>query len=77
MFRRLFRALFGCSHVDMYRERWNGVLVLVCPDCEHVEPAITREATFHRGGTLPAVVTRTPKVPATVTHIESRLQRVK
>jgi len=68
MFRRIFRALVGCSHVGMYRERWNGVLVLVCPDCEHVEPALRRDPGFHRGGTLPPVITRTPKVPASVSQ---------
>ena len=66
MFRRLFRALFGCSHVEVHRQRRNGVLMLVCADCPHTEPAIRRDPDFHRGGTLPAVITRTPKVPASV-----------
>ena len=44
--RALARALFGCRHARMYRERRTrfgaNVWHFVCPDCGHVEPMIAR-----------------------------------
>lgn len=46
---RFFRALFGCTHVDTYRERDEaGVLFLVCHRCEARIPAIERSSAERR-----------------------------
>lgn len=44
--RWLYRLIVGCAHADTFRERRNvdgiDVMHLVCRDCSHATPAISR-----------------------------------
>jgi hypothetical protein len=76
---RILRRLLGCVHESTYLERrplhGRQVMHLVCEDCGHAVPAVTRTAREHRrilrAGTPPTLKARRMP-PAEIVDFERR-----